>query len=179
MDYLKTGTEARKAGAHKYFTGLECKFGHISPRYAHNGQCVQCGKIAGRKARDTPEGKIYEREYYKRIRSERVEQIMLNSAKGRARKRNIPCSINSEDILNVWPTDGLCPILGIELKHNYDGTGGNKPDSPSLDCIRPALGYIPGNIAIISQKANMLKGNEINPEIFKKIAAWLELNINS
>jgi hypothetical protein len=176
MDYPKTGKEARKIGATKYFTGLKCKFDHISARYAHNGQCVDCGKIAGRNARNTPEGKIYEKEYYKKIRTERVEQIMLNSAKGRARKRNLPCSITQEDIIAIWPIDGLCPILGIELKHKYDGTHGSAFNSPSLDCIIPSLGYISGNIAIISQKANMLKGNEIDPIIFRKIADWLERN---
>ena len=174
MDYPKTAKEAKEINAHKYFTGLECKFGHISLRYTHNGQCVDCGKIAGRIARNTPEGKIYEKEYYRRIRTERVEQIMLNSAKGRARKRNMPCLITAKDILNVWPVDDLCPVLGIELKHNYDKSGGHTPNSPSLDCINPKLGYIPGNIAVMSQKANLLKGDEIDPEIFRKIANWIE-----
>ena len=177
MNYPKSGSEARKSGEHKYFTGNPCKYGHIAPRYAHNGQCIQCGKLAGSAARDTPEGKLYEKEYYKRIRVERAEQIILNSAKGRARKRGTSCTITQQDILDVWPKDGLCPILGIELKHNYDGTGGYSFDSPSLDCINPALGYVLGNIVIMSQKANMLKGNEINPEVFRKIATWLETNL--
>lgn len=177
MDYPSSGSAARKSGEHKYFTGNPCKYGHISPRYAHNGQCIQCGKVAGRAARDTPEGKLYEKAYYKRIRVERAEQIMLNSAKGRSRKRGTPCTITQQDILNVWPKDGLCPILRTELKHNYDASGGHFENSPSLDCINPELGYVPGNIIVMSQKANMLKGNEINPEVFRKIASWLENNI--
>jgi len=174
MDYPVSAVEAKKTGAHKYFTGKQCKYGHIAPRYAHNGQCIQCGKIAGRAARDTPEGKLYEKEYYKRIRSERVEQIMLQSAKARARKRGTPCTITHQDIVDAWPKDGLCPVLGIELKHNYDNGGGHSDNSPSLDCINPTLGYIPENIVVMSQKANLLKSNEIDPEVFRKIAVWLE-----
>jgi hypothetical protein len=178
MDYPKTGKEARETKSPKYFTGLECKYGHISPRYAHNGQCVKCGKIAGRAARETPAGKIYEKEYYKRIRVERFEQIMWASAKGRAKDRGVPFNISKQDILDVWPDDNKCPVLGIELKHNYDNNGSNSSNSPSLDSVDPLKGYVKGNIAIISQKANKIKNNETDPETFRKIANWIELNLN-
>lgn len=70
-------------------------------------------------------------------------------------------TITPADIEAVYPKDGKCPVLGIDLT------------TPSLDKIIPALGYVPGNIAVISMKANMLKGDETDPEVFRKIADWL------
>ena len=174
MDYPKTGSEARRLGIKKYFTGLECKFGHIALRHAHNGQCTTCGGIATAKGRATPEGKLWEKEYYKRIRVTRFEHIMWRSARGRSQKRSCPFTITTEDILSIYPQDNICPVLGIEMKQNFDGSGTNSPFSPSLDCIRPELGYIPGNIVIMSLKANQIKNNETDPLVFRKIADWLE-----
>jgi len=39
-------TEARNLGLSQYFTGKPCKYGHIAPRRAVNGQCVECMHIA-------------------------------------------------------------------------------------------------------------------------------------
>jgi hypothetical protein len=175
MDYPTTGKEAREKGIKKYFTGKECKFGHVAPRHAHNGQCTACGKIATQKSRETEHGKLWEKEYYKKIRITRFEYIMWRSARGRSLKRNVPFTITPEQIKECWPINNECPILGLELKHNFDAGGGNNANSPSLDCIIPSLGYTPNNIIIISQRANLIKNNETDPEIFKKIASWLEL----
>lgn len=174
MDYPKTAKEARELGIKKYFTGEECKFGHIAPRHAHNGQCTVCGKVASARSRATPEGKLREKEYYMKIRVTRFEYIMWRSARGRAIKRNTPFSITPQDILDIWPKEMICPVLGIELKHNFTGDGKNSPNSPSLDCIKPELGYVPGNIVIMSLKANLIKNNETDPDIFRKIGKWLE-----
>lgn len=35
-------TEARERGLKRYFTGKKCKNGHVSERYASNGECWQC-----------------------------------------------------------------------------------------------------------------------------------------
>lgn len=49
----------------------------------------------------------------------------------------------------------LCPVLGIPLI-----VGGKRsPNSPSLDRIEPSRGYVPGNVRIISDRANRLKSN--------------------
>jgi hypothetical protein len=64
----------------------------------------------------------------------------------------------------------FCPILGIPL---VVGIGrGPAPDSASLDRINPALGYVPGNIQIISSRANTMK-NDANADELRKFAAWI------
>lgn len=66
-----------------------------------------------------------------------------------------------------WPTH--CPILGLELNyfHSY-----RQENSPSFDCITPDKGYIKGNVAIISYRANRIK-NDGSAEEHKRIAEWL------
>ena len=51
---------------------------------------------------------------------------------------------------------------GLEIKLNWGNTtneGGRNIDTPSLDRINPDLGYIPGNVRIISNLANMMKSS--------------------
>lgn len=67
-----------------------------------------------------------------------------------------------------WPTH--CPILGIELDWFANSTQEN---SPSFDRINPELGYIPGNVIIISWRANRIK-NDGTAEEHRKIAEFLE-----
>ncbi len=63
-----------------------------------------------------------------------------------------------------------CPILGIEL--NYFNEEGYLDDSPSFDRINPALGYVKGNVAIISMRANRIKNNGTAEE-HQKIADFM------
>ena len=71
--------------------------------------------------------------------------------KKRAIDNNIPFNILLEDI--VLPD--FCPIFNIPL---FRGEGRSN-NSYSLDRILPELGYIKGNVWIISDRANRLKSN--------------------
>jgi hypothetical protein len=77
---------------------------------------------------------------------------MLSNARFRARRDGLPCTITEEDI--EIPTH--CPVLGRRLTL-FEGRQGGSDDSPSLDKVIPELGYIPGNVLVVSQKANRLK----------------------
>lgn len=44
---------AKAGGATRYFTGIPCKFGHVSERHVSNGQCVQCTAGWQRRNRET------------------------------------------------------------------------------------------------------------------------------
>ena len=48
-----------------------------------------------------------------------------------------------------------CPALGIPLAVQSK----TSDNSPSLDKIIPALGYVPGNIVVVSHLANRIKSN--------------------
>ena len=76
------------------------------------------------------------KEYYLEWNRNNVASRLCSVAKQRAKKKNIPFSITSKDI--ILPTH--CPILGIELKYNQNTGAGGKDNSYSLDRIDPKKG---------------------------------------
>jgi hypothetical protein len=48
----------------------------------------------------------------------------------------------------------------------------------SLDRIKPELGYVLGNIAIISHLANTIKQNCTDPEVFRRLADYVEQGLD-
>lgn len=91
-----------------------------------------------------------------KYRRNNPERVMVNNARLRANKAGIPCTITHEDV--VIPTH--CPLLGIPLDHT---TGARHDGSPTLDKIRPELGYVPGNVRVVSWLANAVK-RDLTPE---------------
>jgi hypothetical protein len=76
---------------------------------------------------------------------------LLRGARRRAKLSGVPFSITVADI----QIPAFCPLLGIPL------VGGSKrlaAGSPSLDRKINSLGYIPGNVWVISHRANKAKG---------------------
>jgi len=86
---------------------------------------------------------------------------ILSRIKHRAAKSGIPFNLTKEDI--QIPTH--CPILGLEL--NWNQGKGYHPNSPSVDRIRPKLGYVKGNVRVISARANLLKNDATAEELTK------------
>ena len=76
------------------------------------------------------------------------------NVKKRAKQKNILFNLDIKDIPQI---PEYCPILCIKIKSNTI----NSPldSSPSLDRINPKLGYIKGNIRIISNRANRIKSD--------------------
>lgn len=107
--------------------------------------------------------KLYQREYFKNNR----EKYLYWQVKGRALRGGLPFNLEPEDL--VIPD--VCPVLGIPLFRN---TGGKRPtaNSPSVDRIIPELGYVKGNIQVISQRANVMK-NDASPDELRKFAEWV------
>lgn len=97
-------------------------------------------------------------------------KFLLKSAKKRAKEKNLEFNITENDII----IPNICPILQIPI------TIGNSIDerdnSPSLDRIIPELGYVKGNVNIISFKANSLK-RDGHIEDFEKIIEYIKQNI--
>lgn len=77
---------------------------------------------------------------------------LMKSAKKRAAALGLPFNITFEDI--VIPEK--CPILGMPLVRNV---GSMKQDSMTLDRVIPHLGYVKGNVRVISMRANARKND--------------------
>lgn len=78
------------------------------------------------------------------------ERRLWASARARALKSGRAFTIVETDV--VIPA--VCPVLGIPLTVH---AGYRNDNSPSLDRIDSTLGYEPGNVAVISWRANRLK----------------------
>ena len=92
---------------------------------------------------------------------------LASGAKNRAKKNNLPCDIDAMYVMSIMPD--VCPVLGIPLVFNKESTQDN---SPTLDRFIPALGYVKGNINVISQKANRLKNDGTLDDI-RKLFRWM------
>ena len=68
-----------------------------------------------------------------------------------------------------------CPVLGIHLEY---GRGKVSPTSPSLDRFDNTLPYQPGNVTIISHRANWLKGDATYDEL-QKVAKWMRKTVTA
>lgn len=79
-------------------------------------------------------------------------------AKRRAAEQRVCFSITVDDI----QIPKKCPVLKIPI---YSGDGVSIDNSPTLDRIVPEVGYVPGNVIVISNRANQIKSN----------ATWHEL----
>jgi hypothetical protein len=91
--------------------------------------------------------------------------LIIMCARRSAKARGLICQITRADLL---PLPVECPVLGIRLDYAY-GTKNRKalPNSPSVDRIDNTKGYIPGNVQIISWKANRLKSNGTPDELMR------------
>lgn len=81
-----------------------------------------------------------------------LQRSLFQDAKSRAKKNGKPFTIREEDI----HIPKLCPVLGIELT---PARGQPWDKSPTLDAIANEMGYVPGNVWVISMRANRLKSD--------------------
>lgn len=94
---------------------------------------------------------------------------MLHHAEGRARSQGIPFNLTREDL--VMPD--VCPVLGLPFEWGVGQMGWRNMRAPSLDKIKPQLGYVSGNVRIISNRANHLKSNGTISE-FEAVIAYMK-----
>lgn len=87
----------------------------------------------------------------KRFKKDRFAFLLYN-AKRNAEKRDVPFDLTRDDIVVPY----VCPVLGIPLDVSTPN-GAPRPDAPSLDRLVPELGYVRGNVYIISNRANVIK----------------------
>ena len=97
-------------------------------------------------------------------RKNNYERIAIKTLTNRAKIKNVPMNITPEYLKKFLPDDMICPVLGIKMEIGEKNVNVN---SPSIDRIIPEKGYVPGNIIIVSNKANGIKSNATPDEIIK------------
>lgn len=152
---------------------------HNNEKHYSGGLCIACYRAKkydkARKAR----------QYYQQHRQELIQKAiayrkahpdkkwkqpyiykLLNRIRSRAKTRGIPFNLSIRDI----HVPDVCPILGLPLVEKVR-EGGPSDCSPSLDRIDNSKGYVKGNVIVISQRANTIKGDATIEEL-QKIAAF-------
>lgn len=95
-----------------------------------------------------------------KYRKKHPERILLNNARIRATKAGVPFNLSEKD---VYIPD-RCPVFGFLLVCAA-GAGIHQDNSPSLDRIIPVLGYVKGNVQVLSWRANNLKKDATAAEL--------------
>ncbi len=96
--------------------------------------------------------------------SHRSPQYRLHlSSFNNARRAGVLHTIRRSDI----KLPQYCKYLGVRLDYRLASERGSLRswNAPSIDRINPALGYVPGNIQIISDLANRMKQDATIPQL--------------
>jgi hypothetical protein len=140
-----------------------------------------------RYAKLTPEDK-QRREQRRAIRVKEMFQLggdqakqyiadrLIRASRHRAKQCGITHTLKKGDI--TIPEN--CPVLGtplyIQQSTNEEMTPEKIDNSPQIDRIIPSMGYIPGNVIVVSAKANRIKSNANWIEIMKVAEFYKQLH---
>lgn len=111
----------------------------------------------------------WQKAYQKANREKYWCRNAVYTSRQRARARGTPHAIDRKYLESIWT--GVCPVLGLPF--NLELGSGRGPDSATLDCFDPDKGYVPGNVCIISDRANMVKSNVTDPDIIDRVAHYV------
>ena len=95
-----------------------------------------------------------------------------HNARSRAKKNNLFFDLTIEYLESIATDE--CPIFKIPFAWGQSGLGKGKQkeNAPTLDRILPHKGYVIGNVAFLSHRANRIKDNASMEEMYK-IADWI------
>lgn len=126
-------------------------------------ECTNCGTIFEKTSKMT----LCKPCNSERVKSQTPEWKMRQRAKRRAFEKDMDFDLELSDII----IPDICPIMGININTNSGKSGAYK-NSPSLDRIDNNKGYIKGNIQVVSQLANSMKG-AASVEELQMFADWV------
>src|SRR3546814_868232 len=138
---------------------------------ARRSSAVYCSTPCGNRSRSA----VYAARNPQKIKESRERQLSKTERriharlKSRAKKDGIPSNLDVSDII-VPP---VCPILGTPLVDRTGLKAGGNYNTPSIDRKDPTLGYVKGNIGVISRRANLLKNNITIDEV-RRLLAYME-----
>lgn len=137
--------------------GRACAAGHDAwVQEARGYRCLECRRETSR------------RNAKKRRRADPARHLWTK-AKERAQADLLPFLLTVADVQQAWPQDNRCPVFDIALVIGDRYTTDN---SPTLDRLNHDAGYEPGNVAVISMKANRAKQRLTAAEL-ERVAAWM------
>lgn len=184
----KSRLEAHKNGFTKYFTNKPCSKGHISYRYVASGVCAECASNKAKSAwasgkrqqfknrletnkrwNASDKAKIAKQRWKDKNPKRAWAVYATGAAKMRAALKGLDFALTSDYIELITPDN--CPVFNEPFL--FVGNKVMKPFSASLDRLDSTKGYIPGNVVVISMKANSIK-NAYGSKELMAVATWLK-----
>ena len=181
-------SEAKALGAKRYYTGKPCPKGHVTHRYTAGGGCAQCISIRAKQKydggwrQDTTNRKqinarwnastkgLAAKHRWRERNPKRAWCVSICAGmRDRAKAKGVLFDVSAAYLESITPD--TCPVFGTAFSfiNNVKMTS----DSPSVDRLRPELGYVGGNIVVVSMRANAIKSAFTSAEVLK-VAQWME-----
>lgn len=123
-----------------------------SNKDGHDNRCKQCKRSLARAARQ----------------SDYFNQYCITK-KSECNSKGLSFDLTGDYLESIWTDE--CPIFKHPIYKAIEGRGSHM--SAHLDRIKPELGYIKGNVAWISGRANRIKYDATSAEL-RQIADWME-----
>jgi len=102
---------------------------------------------------------------------ETILQRMYKGTLNRARKRGVEFALTKDDLMELdQEQNGQCAITGLPLnweplKRERTAQRICPADRVSIDRINPKQGYVKGNVQLVTDLANRIKGNNSMDEV--------------
>lgn len=109
-----------------------------------------------------PKSRAVKNKWAREWRKNHYLKHLLNVAKKRARSKGLEFSITASDVI----LHAICPIIGVAI------TAPGTWHGPSLDRRDNSLGYVPGNVHLVSKRGNTWKGHRAS-EDFERALSYL------
>ena len=135
----------------------EFRLRNESKTYSRRPYCLHCEK--SKHHNNYTKNKLTHSKKVKEYRENNWRMKMLWQARASACQRNLSFNLDETDI--IIPTH--CKYLGIPITQSLGN--GVVWSNASLDRIDSSLGYVKGNVEVISRKANTIKNMATSEEL--------------
>lgn len=112
--------------------------------------------------------KDIQRARYAKHKREAPFKLRCSRAKSRSQHLQVPFNLTPEYLEKLWT--GICPAFGIPIDLQ---TAKDEENAAELDRKIPHLGYVQGNVAWLSRKANRIKNNVSLTEL-ETLIKWMQ-----
>lgn len=95
---------------------------------------------------------------YKKLREIKEYRLkfMFCSSRSRARLKNLEFNLDLKYLFNLWDEqDGRCAVSNRKFKLTIDSEDRREKDAPSLDRIDSKIGYLKGNVRLVTLHTNL------------------------